>query len=291
MDARALLKTVGEVYAKLSSFEAEILLTTESGSEDDFNRNARRARAFFVAPDKLRIEQSGRHGMLMVCDGVEVQRYHPRPGHYFSSPVEPGHRFEGFFHAEHPFASGMTFLFDKIAENAASAEMVEESVVSVIYDPAKRPSFVVASSPVKFWIDQRTMLVSRMEGEVTHRFPAHEEEVSSKSSFVYSHAFVDQEIPPRTFEYAPPEGAVDASMMPPRAGSGTSRPEPDGYKTWHYANWEGEAFVDRFELKIRNMEFEFERRLTFGEKQVDVAEKILGPLGPTERGFSIRAAE
>jgi hypothetical protein len=227
----------------------------------------------------------------MVSDGVDVHRYHRRPGHYFSGPVQPGHRLEGFFHAAHPFASGMTFLFDKIAEDVVSADMLEDSVVAVTYDPAVRPGFIVASSPVRFWINQRTMLVSRMEGEVTHRFPTEGEEFSSKSRYEYAHAFVDQAIPPQTFEYTPPAGAVDESLTRRRGGGGASRPGPDGYNTWHSADLEGDAFVDRFELKIRNLEFEFERRFTFGEKEVEVAEKVTGPLGSTERGFSIRVVE
>ena len=60
MNAKTILETVADTYAKLSSFEVEILSTTESGDEDAFERSSQRARAFFVAPGKVRIEQSGR---------------------------------------------------------------------------------------------------------------------------------------------------------------------------------------------------------------------------------------
>jgi hypothetical protein len=288
MDTRTLLEAVAETYAKLTSFEVEIRSTTESGDEDDLRRHTRRGRAFFVSPDKIRVEHSGRHGMLMVSDGVDVHRYLRRPEQYFTNPVQPGQWLEGFFRGEYPFGSGMTFLFDKIAENVASAEMVEESVVAVTYHPAARAGFIVASSPVRFSIDPRTMLVSRMEGEVTHRIPRDGEESSSKHRYEFAHAFVNQEIPPQTFEYAPPAGVIDESATRRRAGCGNSRPGPDGYSTWHCADWEGEVFVDRFELKIRGRELAFERRLTFGEKSIDVAEKITGPAGVTERGVSVQ---
>jgi hypothetical protein len=39
------------------------------------------------------------------------------------------------------------------------------------------------------------------------------------------------------------------------------------------------------------MELEFERRLTFGEAEIEVAEKVTGPRGLTERAFSIRVVE
>jgi outer membrane lipoprotein-sorting protein len=288
MDALTLLQAVGETYARLTSFEVEIVATKESGDED-FKRSTRRARAFFVSPDKMRVEQSGLHGMVMVSDGVDVHRYHRRPEHYFSGPVE-GQRLEGFFHAAQPAGSGMTFLFDKIAASVVAAE-IEDSVVSVVYDPAVRPGFIVASSPVRFWIDPRTMLVSRMECEVTYRISPDREESSSRHRYEYTHAFVNQEIPAQTFQYAPPEGAVDESAVRRRGGCGTGRQGADGYKTWHAADWEDEEFVDRFELKIRGMELEFERRLRFGEKSVEVAEKVSGPGGVTERGFSVRVSE
>ena len=44
MDGRVLLELVGETYARMKSFEVEILTTDESGDEDQSNRSSHRAR-------------------------------------------------------------------------------------------------------------------------------------------------------------------------------------------------------------------------------------------------------
>jgi len=292
MDARTLLAAVAETYAKLDSFEVEIVSTAESGDEDNFNRNTRRTRAMFAAPNKIRMEQSGRRGILMVSDGVDIHHFHRGPKHYFAGSVQPGQPLPGSFSPQQPSANGMTFLFSRIAENVAAAEMLDDGseaqVVSVTYEPALRPSFIVSASPVTFRIDKRTKLVSRMEGEVIHSMPPDGDRLASRNTSEFAHAFVNETIPPQTFEYAPPVGVIDHANQRPGGGSSYNGPdEKKRFETWHYSNWEDDAFVDQFELKIRGLEINFERRVTFVDQNVNVEEKIVGPLGPTERELSI----
>jgi hypothetical protein len=295
MDARVLLETVGDTYAKLASFEVEFVFTRESGDDDNSDRCSQRARAFFAAPDRVRIDQPGRRGILTVSNGTDIHYYFRGLSHYATWAVGPGHRLEGLFRPEHPAVGERTFLFSRIAERVVDAEILREEpgahVVSVTYDAEPHPGFVFSCSPVTFWIDPQTTLVSRVEGEMTLRVPPDNHPNTSKNSCAYAHTFLNQPIPPQTFEFIPPADAADQTIRRPGSGSSNhGSDEKKRFATWHSADWEDEAFVDNFELKIRNLELNFERRLTFAGKDLRISEKIIGPQGPAEREFSIPVA-
>jgi hypothetical protein len=87
---------------------------------------------------------------------------------------------------------------------------------------------------------------------------------------------------------------VDQSDTDHRPGSSSWNDGPDEkkrFETWRHSNWEDEAFVDRFELKIRGIELNFERRVTLAEQSANVSENIVGPHGKTAHEFSIKVAE
>jgi outer membrane lipoprotein-sorting protein len=294
MDARELLKKVGEAYAKLESFEVEILFTSESGDEDFFSCKRQRGRALFAAPNKVRVDYGGRQGVVLVTDGVDSHHYFRRQKHYQTWAVEPGHRPEGLFNPKYPLSGANMFLYNHIAEGVAGSEILREEpeahvVISVTYDAV--PDSPASSSAITFWVDTRTNLVSRVEGDVTYVFPPHNVQHASRQILSYTHAFLDQPIPPQTFEYVPPADAISDSDQHRRAGSGTARRGANGFETWHSAAWEDETFVDNFELKIRGLELSFERRLTFDDKNLKISEKIAGPRGETEHQLSIPATE
>jgi outer membrane lipoprotein-sorting protein len=298
MNAKTILEAVAETYAKLTSFEVEVLSTTESGDEDAFERRIQRSRAFFVAPDKVRIEQTGRHGIVTVTDGVNVHHYFPGPKQYSTFSAQPGQLFAGSFRPDLPLAGGTVFLFDRIAQKVSKAEVLREEpeahiVIVVTYDAPSHRGFAFSSSPVTFSVDTRTNLVARMEGEMTHRSPMDDQSHTNKLTFTYAHAFLNQTIPPATFEYVPPSDAIDNSD-PHRSGSGSRNDGPDEkkrFETWHHSNWEDEVFVDRCELKIRGIELNFERRVTLAERTANVSENITGPHGATGHKYSIKVAE
>jgi outer membrane lipoprotein-sorting protein len=296
MDARALLEAVAEAYASLNSFEVEILSTTESGDADSLNRRSQRARAFFAAPDKVRIEESGRDGTITVTDGVICHHYFRRLKQYMWSELQPELPLAGSFRPAYPFA-GTTFLFHLIAESVANSEILREEpeayVVSVTYDRAAHPGFSLSASPVTLWIDRRTRLVLRVEVEMAYQFPGRDESHTSRNVYTYEHAFLNQSIPPQTFEYMPPADAVDQTQMPRRGGCGSSYNGPDEkrrFDAWHTNKWAGDAFEEEFELTIRDIDLRFERRLSFVGKDLLISEKIIGPQGPAEHQFSIPVA-
>ena len=297
MDVRARLEAVADTYAKLSSFEVEILSTTESGDEYSFKRGSQRGRAYFVAPDKVRIDHSGTNGTITVTDGKDRHHYFRQMNRYSTSAVVPGPPIPGFFRTDYPLNTGLVFLFNQIAESVTDAEILREEpdaqIVSVTYAPAPRPGFIVSSSPITYWIDTRTNLISRMEGEVTIRAPRAAELLRTRTVCTYTNAFLNQTIPPQTFEYAPPADAIDGSDPRNRPGSTSGnhgRDEKKHFDSWRDSRWTEEAFVDQFELKTRGVELAFERRITFEDQIVIVSETIVGPHGPIKHEFSIKLA-
>jgi hypothetical protein len=212
---------------------------------------------------------------------------------YSSAPFEPEFLKQGSFRPEFPMMND-AFLFARIAEKVVRADIVreeeDERVVVVEYEPLAQQIF--DCSAVTYRVDRRTNLIARMEGVVTHQFP--EQEIhSSRNSVVYSHLAIDQEIPAATFQYAPPADAIDASEgrgVGFGRGSGFARRSSDGKKDseeWHSSWWDGEAWLEQRELRIRGVELKFERRLSFEGGDLRIAETITGPLGITEREFSI----
>jgi outer membrane lipoprotein-sorting protein len=284
MDARELLNRVAETYAKLESFEVDILHTSESGDEDASRSSSHRSRGWFEAPHKVRWQQNSSRGIVMVTDGVDRHHYSGAMKHYSGGTVQPGQRLMGSFLSEHPLGGGMVFLFAGIAEKVAEAVVVKEEpeqvVVSVRYKTEPNP--IYSHSVVLFTINSRSNLVLRMEGEATHQFPGQDESQTSREVSIFSHGFLNQPIPEATFQYVPPADAVDQSEQHRRSGDGTARRGPDGFETWHSSDWEGETFVDNFELKIRAMELKFERRLTFAGKDLEILETVSGPHGGSE---------
>lgn len=128
---------------------------------------------------------------------------------------------------------------------------------------------------------------------MTYRFPDRHESNTSRNVYTYEHAFLNQSIPPQTFEYVPPADAVDQAQMLRRGGCGTSYNGPDEKKrfdAWHTNKWAGDAFEEEFELTIRDIDLRFERRLSFAGKNLVISEKIIGPQGPAEHEFSILVA-
>jgi outer membrane lipoprotein-sorting protein len=290
VDARELLNRVAETYAKMQSFEVEILYTSESGDEDASERHSKRNRAWFQAPRKVRWQRGGANAVVMVTDGVVRHHYSEPMKHYWSFDEQPGAPLMGSFQYGYPLPGGMVFLFPGIAERVTEAAMVkedaEEAVISVSYEIEPNPFFSV--SGLLFTIDRQRNLVLQMEAEVTHRFPGREGSRTSRDVYAYSHAFLNQPIPEAAFQYVPPADAVNqAELHHGRSGGGSSQPGPDGYETWHSTEWKDNTFVDNFELKIRGMELNFERRLSFSEGKVQMVEKVSGPQGESEHASSM----
>src|SRR5690242_18483134 len=109
MDANSLLSSVAKTYRDLESLAVEITETNESLSQGGRNLNERTIKAVYSAPDKVRIEQEGRHGIVIVTNGSDQHTYFAGPKRYSKVSAAPG-RLPGLFEPENA-VSGTTFLF------------------------------------------------------------------------------------------------------------------------------------------------------------------------------------
>lgn len=111
MDAKTLLHQTGEAYAKLKSFAVETISITEDGDDEARNRREQRGEAFFVSPDKVRIEHMGRHGHTQVMNGIDLHHYSHFQKSYTKHAVTGVEMIPGSFRPDFPFVGNDTFLF------------------------------------------------------------------------------------------------------------------------------------------------------------------------------------
>ncbi|MBV8842487.1 MAG: hypothetical protein JO307_06720 [Bryobacterales bacterium] len=304
MDASTLLGRVAEAYANLKSLSADILTITESGDEASRSRSEQRSKAYFVAPDKIRIEQGGSHESLFVCDGVVLQTFFAPIKRHSRVNVHEGSFLPGFFRPDHPLLGGPPdFLFHHVNERVASAEMLPEpatgiQALSVSYEPSPYPQ-LVSGSPVTYWVDSGTHLIVRAEGKISHRRPA-SDEISTQNKVLSFDLKPGAAVAPATFEYAPPADAISGPGG--RAGGGgsaggghmirTGRNRGNWMESRNSHEWDGEILIERYNLRIHGMDLMFERRITFSDdrKEVRISERIAGPSGEAHGDFLLPLA-
>jgi outer membrane lipoprotein-sorting protein len=292
MEAMAVLESVARAYAGLKTLSVEIVNFAESGDEGQSTRNSWRCKAWFEAPNKLREEKPGANGSVLVNDGVnhylfwmstKVYSKHAVRDRYLQGLFDPGHVQLG--------DNSPAFLFPRIADTVVSAEILEEGrasiLISVDYEPALYPARWF-SSPVQYWIDPKTHLVSRLEAEISMQM--HNYVDVRRHTVSYVDAVIDEPIPLELFTFTPPADAVDPSD-PSRTSSGDSGVSVTVHGG-HTHEWVGETLVERYELSARGAGFTFERRLTFSEdrRELKVSETITGPTGDVKYDLSVPLA-
>jgi len=313
MNAGAVLAAVAAVYSKLTSLSIELVTVVESGDDEGFSRSEQRGKAFFVAPDKVRIEQGGRRGNVIVTDGIDLHHCYGCPARYSRSSLPPGEPLPGAFRPEFPITNGVTFLFNRIAERVAAAEVLEPEParvdrsdaacyrIAVMYEPPPYPALTVSGSPLIFWIDSKTHLVLRVEGEKHHRRPAHEETQTSKVTLLFTRTTINEPIRLETFQFSPPPDATDitgpggGTGCVSTAGCGSARFDAargGQFENWHSHDWAGSTLIDTSKLRLHGLNLTFERRLTLSDdrRQMHVVERITSPAGQSAREFSIPVA-
>jgi len=302
----AVLESIARAYAELKTLSAEIVSVTESKDDGSSSRGEHRTKVWFEAPDKVRIETSGRNGMILVSDGVELHTFFALPKRYSKSPAFARKFVPGEFRPEHASlgATPPPFLFSRIADKVVSVEVLAEEAASLLlsvnYEQMSHPHLWL-SSPVQYSIDSKTRLVSRMEGEVSVRMPRWDHETARKHTISFVNAVIDGPIVPDVFTFTPPADAVEASH-PPGTGWGFSgggragvlqRPGGRGRFARHRAyEWEGETLIERSDIKMHDVDLIFERRLTLSEdrSELKVSERIIGPAGEVTHDLSVPLA-
>jgi len=228
MDALGLLQVVSEAYRSLQTFEAEALTIEESSYEGCLDHSEERVRFAYAAPNLVRIEHPKRKGGITVSDGRDLHHYSAfGGGRYSKIPAPKRERLPGMFPPEHAAWGGGqgSFVFDRINERLSSTEtLTPETVViggltmdceraSVTYEAPPYAAFLVAASPIIFWVDTQTRLIVRKEHEVTMKTPDGDLR-TTKHSFTITRFVVDQPIAPETFTFERPNDALDISPLP-----------------------------------------------------------------------------
>jgi hypothetical protein len=221
MDARALLDSVAAAYVRLETLQGEALSIGQTEEEGWSQRTEARLKFYYAAPGRIRVEQPGRLGSVMVSDGVELKSFFAPHRRYFRHPAPSPDELPGVFLPELPMAGGHgPFLFGTIGRRVLDAEVLREEklavdgveiacrVVSALYEPS-RSVFAGANRPVRFWIDARTGLVLRMEGEVDLQHHGELATGVGRRILAVTRIVADHPIPAGVFEFTPPEGVAE----------------------------------------------------------------------------------
>ncbi len=308
MDASALLSQVSETYRNLRSLTAEATIIRESGDEYSSQRNERRVRFAYAAPDRRRFESLGDGGVIQVCDGAQIHslfrhagplqrpRYSTAPAHNDRPPHD--------FRPDLPFGGGNEpFLFSHINAGVKEAETLPDQdghwVVWVSYEPGLHPA--ITTSPVRFRIDPGRFCVMRLQTDTGHRFHTRDEINWTRHTLIIRELRIDEPIPDSTFDFTPPPDAVTlphgrgilggggGAGFIDRASSGQAWSGQGAFEHHGSHDWEGETLVEHSRWKMRGAMLTFERRMTFsdGNGSVEIVERATGPKGRTETRSSL----
>jgi hypothetical protein len=301
MNARDILESVAAAYGALRTLSLEIVTVTESGDESNSGRSEQRTKAWFEAPHKVRMEQGGRRGMVLVTDGVDSHILFAAAGfpkYYSRHAARSIEHVPGVFRSEFGAVGGHPppFLFFRIAEKVISVEVTAEEpdsfLIAAIYDEPPNPMRRL-SSPVQFSVDSRTRLIKRVEAEVTMRTPAYDGVRISKHAVSFENAIIDEPIPPDVFTFVPPADAVLHTGPGGFAfGRGSGAGGGGRIATSRHRSQDGETMIDTYKLKAHGLDLTFERRLTFSQdgRELTISERIIGPRGETTRDLTMPLA-
>jgi len=298
MDVIALLNQVSDAYSKVRTLTIAAIVVSESGDEDDNQRNEHRVRFLYAAPDRVRYEPQGSRGVLTVCDGKQIHTLFRHKGpmmaaHYSSVPAS-SQPLPHSFRPELPAGgNNEAFLFTRVNERVQEAEMLPDEdgchVVSVTYEPGPIARF--STSPVRFWIDPDSFRIMRTQVAIGHRLPAHDEIDWTRYTVVVRQLRVDEPIPGDAFDFTIPVDAIE--MRGGRGigfgggGGGFSQRAINGRRGMeHHSSheWQGETLVEHSKWRIGETTLTLERRMTFseGDRRVEIVERTGGPKGSAE---------
>ncbi len=230
MDAFEVLQNVARTYAGLKTLSVDVVSVTEIEDEGSSTRTAERTKAWFEAPNKVRMEKRGRQGTLLVSDGIVTYHLSIAADRYVKGGPYFGDFFPGLFLPNYGTLGGATppFLFARIAENVASAEIVVAGAdilqISVTYPPQPADARCWLNSPIRYSINSGTGLLTQIEGEGAVRMSSRDPITISRHSISFSNAIVNASLPPDVFKFSAPPNAMEVdprrrTTMTQRAGA------------------------------------------------------------------------
>lgn len=285
-DAAGVLARVASAYAHLRTLSAQIVLTTESETEDSRHVSEVRNRGYFEAPDRIRVDT---REMVSVLNGNELTVHFLRSNSYGRHSVTDPQRRPGVFNPGVPGTTNPVLLFDRIADRVATAKMVDEPGLSleVTYDDSHVPAAfrsAVRSSPMLFQVDSETGLIKRAAWTATFQRPDYGDPIVQKLTLTYRDLHIDEPIPPGIFDYVvPPE----AEQLPTGAGGRGFISFPGRHPRVSQVNSD-ESF-DQVSTHFRGIAVSIQRRIRLSAdgRELLIREEITTPAGTTHRESQI----
>lgn len=239
---------------------------TELEDESSSTQTAERTTAWFEAPNKVRMERRGSQGTLLVSEGLVPYFLSVAADRYVKGGPYVGDFFPGLFLPNYGTLGGVTppFLFARIAENVASAEIAvaetDNLQISVAYQPQPADARWWLSSPVRYSIDSGTGLLTQIEGEGAVRMSPRDATTISKHRISFSNSVANASLPPNIFKFTPLPNAMETD--PRRRTSMTQRVDSfDFIKANSEQVWDGDTLVERQRLFVHGSKIRVERRL------------------------------
>jgi outer membrane lipoprotein-sorting protein len=304
-DPFGLLRNVSAAYRAITTLKIEAVLVNESGDEDASSRSEQRVQFAYGAPDRMRYEAGGKHGMFQVADGRHLHtvfRRHAFEGgsRVSSIPISGMHDLPHVFRPDFPLVNDGTFLFQGIEERVADARILRQEdgcyVVAVTYEQRSPHRGIVNRGDILFWVNTETLMVMKQQGDSGHRFPVDDEVRWTRLTTSVRNIRLNELLAEDAFRFTPP---ADANCAPIgqcgiSMGGATGFIQNDSNERRQIEHrgsheWQGDTLVERSKWKIRGIVLEFERRLTFSddEEGLSIAERIKGPQGDAEGSFKI----
>lgn len=302
-EALALLERVAKTYSELQSLSAEIKVT--SVDDRGFGHEKPPGWGWYVAPNKVRIEEGGAQGRDVLVDNGVTCLWYLSGANQFSRSDEPSPYARGGQFVPFGAMDEKMFLFHEIAERVVDARILPANALGelrceVTYEPA---AWIVAprpprpSSPTTFTIDPHTFLVAKAEVSS----PIGETPFSAHYTLTFPRLWVNTPIADSTFHFDPPRDAVD--LHGPRGRPGLGDRPTDGSLTiindkgeWEsYRSHEFQpdgAMLERTNAILNGIEVTFERRSKLSEdrREWHVVERVYSARGEHEHTFTIPVA-
>ena len=299
MEALTLLHEVSEAYRSLKNLALEAVYSTESGDENANQRNERRVRFFYGAPNRLRYEPCGKVGMIQVADGEQLHTltFNPLLGgpECGSVPLSADGPLPHVFQAQVPEA----FLYQGVDEGVTEARILrdeaEHHVVEATYEPSRFDH--MAFGPAVFWVNSKNRMIVRHECELGHRMPHAAEMLWSRHIVLIQKMEVNSEIPQKTFQFTPPQDAVHRQgrcyMGVGGSGSVVTGDADTGRQRWECRTTHGSEdgrLVERGRWTINGVVLNVERWITVSEdgNELRIDDVVKGSKAEAKGNLTVR---
>ena len=85
-------------------------------------------------------------------------------------------------------------------------------MVAVSYEPSPHPGFM-NSRDILFWVDARTFMIMKQQGDEGHRFPTEDEVRWTRVTNSVRSIRLNERLPENAFQFTPPADSTEVSRI------------------------------------------------------------------------------